>query len=255
MKLRVLGCSGGIGEGERTTSLLVDDDVLIDAGTGVGDLDLAALKRIDHVFVTHAHLDHVTSIPFLLDTVGSLRDAPLTVHALPQTVTHLRQHLFNWHIWPDFTQIPSPEQPALCFAEIGVGLSMDLGRGRTITPLPANHIVPAVGYALDSGAQTLVFTGDTGACDGLWQVLNQVNNLRYVIVETAFPDREERLAALARHLCPRLLAGQLEQLKRPAEIYITHLKAGEGETIMREVAGRAAHWNPRALRRGQVIEF
>ena len=44
MKLRVLGCSGGIGGRHlRTTSLLVDNDILIDAGTGVGDVSLAEL--------------------------------------------------------------------------------------------------------------------------------------------------------------------------------------------------------------------
>lgn len=82
MRLRVLGCSGGIGGRHlRTTSFLVDNDVLIDAGSGVGDLSLAELTRIDHVFVTHSHLDHVTSIPFLVDTVGGMRDRPLIANA------------------------------------------------------------------------------------------------------------------------------------------------------------------------------
>ena len=40
MKFRVLGCSGGIGARARTTSFLVDDDVLLDAGTGVEDLSI-----------------------------------------------------------------------------------------------------------------------------------------------------------------------------------------------------------------------
>src|SRR5438045_1003394 len=114
MKLRILGCSGGIGGRHlRTTSMLLDNDVLIDAGTGVSDLSLTELSMIDHVFVTHSHLDHVTSIPFMVDTVGGMRDRPLTVHALPETVEVLRNHLFNWSIWPDFTQIPSIENPLL----------------------------------------------------------------------------------------------------------------------------------------------
>ena len=106
MKLRVLGCSGGIGGDLRTTSLLLDDDVLIDAGTGVGDLTIEQLARIDHIFLTHSHLDHVTSIPFIVDTVGWMRDLPLTVHATQATLEILRQHLFNWKLWSDFTQIP-----------------------------------------------------------------------------------------------------------------------------------------------------
>src|SRR4030095_8830464 len=80
MKLKILGCSGGIGGDLRTTSMLLDDDVLIDAGTGVGDLSVPELTRIDHIFVTHSHMDHVTSIPFLADTVGGMRTKPITVH-------------------------------------------------------------------------------------------------------------------------------------------------------------------------------
>src|SRR5687767_13054282 len=145
MRLRVLGCSGGIGGRHlRTTSFLVDSDILVDAGTGVGDLTLAELSQIDHIFVTHSHLDHVTSIPFLVDTVGGMRSKPLGVYATRATIDILRNHLFNWAIWPDFTEIPTPEAPFLRYLEIEVGRPIVLA-GRTFTPIPARHTVPAVG--------------------------------------------------------------------------------------------------------------
>jgi ribonuclease BN (tRNA processing enzyme) len=151
MRLRVLGCSGGIGGRQlRTTSFLVDGDILLDAGSGVGDLSLAELTRIDHVFVTHSHLDHVTSIPFLIDTVGGMRSKPITVHATAATTEILRNHLFNWSIWPDFSEIPTPEAPFMRYAEVELGHTVTIS-GRAFTPLPANHTVPAVGYHLDSG--------------------------------------------------------------------------------------------------------
>ena len=119
MRLRVLGCSGGIGGRHlRTTSFLVDTDVLIDAGSGVGDLSLAELAQIDHIFVTHSHLDHVTSIPFLVDTVGGMRNRPLTVYAAGPTIEILKNHLFNWAIWPDFTEIPTAEAPIMRYQEV-----------------------------------------------------------------------------------------------------------------------------------------
>jgi len=254
MRLKVIGCSGGIGGSLRTTSLLLDHDVLIDAGTGVGDLDLEALARIDHVFVTHSHLDHVTSIPFLADTVGGMRSEPLTVHALPETIADLKQHLFNWKLWPDFTQIPSPERPLLRFSPVTVGSSVAIA-GRTITPVPAKHVVPAVGYALDSGVASLVFTGDTCGGDLFWHAVNQIGNLRYLIIETSFSDAERELAIQARHLCPSLLAEQLTLLKRPAEIFITHLKPGEGDKIMREIEMDAKPWKPQMLQHQQVFDF
>jgi ribonuclease BN (tRNA processing enzyme) len=145
MRLRILGCSGGIGGDLRTTSMLLDHDVLIDAGTGVGDLNIDELSRIDHVFVTHSHLDHVTSIPFMVDSVGWMRDRPITVHAIEPTLEILRQHLFNWKIWPDFTQIPDAQKPFLRYQAVALGKTVDID-GRKLTPLPANHVVPAVGY-------------------------------------------------------------------------------------------------------------
>src|SRR5437588_7591797 len=121
MKLRILGCSGGIGGRHlRTTSMLLDNDILIDAGTGVADLSLTELSLIDHIFLTHSHLDHVASIPFLVDTVGGMRAKPLTVHALQATIDILKDHIFNWTIWPDFTRIPTPEKPFLRYEPIQV---------------------------------------------------------------------------------------------------------------------------------------
>ena len=144
MRLRVLGCSGSIGgQHNRTTSFLVDQDILIDAGTGVGDLSLPELTLIDHIFVTHSHLDHVNSIAFFLDSVGALRPKPVTVYAMAPTIETLKKHLFNWDIWPDFTQIPTPEQPWLRYHEIDVGTVITLG-GRKITALPAIHTVPGL---------------------------------------------------------------------------------------------------------------
>jgi ribonuclease BN (tRNA processing enzyme) len=255
MRLRVLGCSGGIGGRHlRTTSFLVDADVLIDAGSGVGDLPLAELTRIDHVFVTHSHLDHVTSIPFLVDTVGGMRERPLTLHATAPTIEILRNHLFNWAIWPDFTEIPTAEAPFLRYEEIEVGRTVTLG-GRAFTPIPAIHAVPAVGFHLDSGAGSLVFTGDTGPNDELWRVVNRIENLKILIIETAFSNKERYLAEISRHLCPSMLAEELAKFEGRADIWITHLKPGEIELIMEEIEASAGALRPRMLQNDQVFEF
>ncbi len=244
MRLKILGCSGGIGGNLRTTSMLLDHDVLIDAGTGVGDL----------IFVTHSHMDHVTSIPFLVDTVGWMRDKPITVHAIAETIAILKAHLFNWMLWPDFAQIPDARNPVLRYDTIVLGKTIELN-GRRITPLPANHVVPAVGFRIDSGRASLVFTGDTTTNDPLWQEVNRIDNLRYLIIETAFCNREKDLAIASKHLCPSMLAEELPKLGLAAEIYITHLKPGEIELTMREVEQCAAQWKPRMLQGSQIFEF
>jgi ribonuclease BN (tRNA processing enzyme) len=255
MRLRVLGCSGSIGgQQNRTTSFLVDHDILVDAGTGVGDLSLAELTLIDHIFITHSHLDHVDSIAFFLDSVGALRPKPVTVYTTKPTIEILKKNLFNWDIWPDFTVIPTPEDPWLRYQEIEVGEVIQLGK-RKITVLPAIHTVPAVGYQLDSGKGSLVFTGDTGPNNALWEVVNKIENLKFLIIETAFSDKERRIAELALHLCPSMLAEELTKLTRPAEVYITHLKPSEIELTMQEIEELSGDLQPRLLQNNHVFEF
>lgn len=254
MKLRILGCSGGIGGNFRTTSMLLDDDVLIDAGTGTGDLSVSELCKVDHVFVTHSHLDHIACIPMMVDSVGHMRDRPLTIYATEATLEILRQHIFNWKIWPDFTQIPNARQPYMRYQAIQLGQSVEL-RGRKITPLPANHVVPAVGFQIDSGPASLVFSGDTTSNDGLWEVVNQISNLRYLIIETAFSNAEKELALLSKHLCPDTLAQELRKLTCKPEIFITHLKPGEEALTMQEIGEYIQGIKPVMLKNGQLFEF
>jgi len=254
MKIRVLGCSGGIGGHHlRTTSFLVDHDILIDAGTGVGDLSITELKQIDHVFITHSHLDHVTSLAFIVDAVGDMRDRPLVVHATEATIRILREHIFNWQIWPDFSQTPH-DRPFLVYSPILVGQTVTVD-GRMITPLPANHTVPAVGYQLDSGDASLVFSGDTGHCPEFWAVVNKIQNLRYLIIECAFPDQEKDLAIKSLHLCPSLLMKELIQWQHEAEIFITHLKPGQIEMTMQELAAYSGAYHLQILQGHQVFQI
>jgi ribonuclease BN (tRNA processing enzyme) len=254
MRIRVLGCSGGIGGGLRTTSLLVDDDVLVDAGTGVGDLSLEALARIDHIFVSHSHLDHVTSIPFLVDTVCWMRATPIVVYGIKETLDILRAHLFNWKIWPDFTQIPDADKPFMVYREIKPGETVKLG-SRRFTAIPANHTVPAVGYVLETAKGALVYSGDTSTNDALWEAVNRTQNVKYLIIETAFSNKERKLAEMSRHLCPDMLAEELKKLERNAEIYITHMKPGEIEPTMLEIEECAGAFRPRMLQNNLMLEF
>jgi ribonuclease BN (tRNA processing enzyme) len=254
MNLRVLGCSGGIGGNSRTTSFLLDHDVLIDAGTGLGELSLAEMSRIDHIFITHSHLDHIACLPLLVDSVGFLRNKPLNIHATAETLAILQTHIFNWEIWPDFAAIPNLNQPVMRYEEIKLGKTVDLS-GRKLTPLPVNHVVPAVGFHIDSGKCSLVFSGDTTTCDAFWRAVNQIGNLRYLIVETAFSDAEKELAVLSKHLCPSLLAIELDKLELRPEIYITHLKPGEVELTMREISEKVRGLAPRILKNGQKFEL
>lgn len=239
MRVRVLGCSGAIAHGCRTTSFLLDDNVLIDAGTGVGDLTLEEMACVDHVLLTHSHLDHVAALPLMLDAVAARRmasgAAPLQVHALPGTIAALKVHIFNNLIWPDFSAIPSVDMPLMRFVSISVGEVLQVG-GKAIEVLPAVHTVPAVGFAAASASGHWVFSGDTGPNPAFWQRVNQLP-VALLVIETAFSDREYALARRSLHLAPGLLAQELAQIdgQRRYPIYITHTKPAETGLIMEEI--------------------
>ena len=252
--MRVLGCSGGIGAGARTTSFLVDQDILIDAGTGVEDLSVAELAAVDHVFLTHSHLDHIAGLPLMVDSVGGLRTRPLVVHALPETVDALRAHVFNWVIWPDFTEIPHFERPWMVLAPMPLGTTVQVG-ARSVRSLPASHTVPACGFHLFNERASLVFSGDTGPNEDFWRQVNSVHDLRYLIIETAFPNRDEDLARTARHLYPIQLGEELARLQRQTQLLITHLKPSDRQTIERELQAWAGRYAPRVLERGDILEL
>ncbi|MCL2657551.1 MAG: 3',5'-cyclic-nucleotide phosphodiesterase [Betaproteobacteria bacterium] len=255
MEVRILGCSGGIGGlAHRTTSLMVDDDILIDCGTGVAVLELDQLLAIEHVFITHAHLDHVCFLPFLIDTVGELRDRPITVHAVAETLHIIRSHIFNWLIWPDFSAIPDRAKPMLRFNELEQGESMELAN-RTISVLPALHTVPASGFRLQSEGGSLVFSGDTTLCDPLVEALNAMDDLKTFIVETAFTNAQHDLALAARHLCPNMLFTLLDSLSVSPEVYITHLKPAQADQIRSEIAVYQGRLKPRFLESDQILRI
>ena len=254
MKVRVLGCSGGIGAPAATTSFLIDDDILIDAGTGLGALSLDELARIDHVFLTHSHLDHINSLPLMADSVGMMRAKPITVHALVETMETLRDHVMNGRVWPDFTVIPTPENPFLVLQEMAAGETRKIGN-RSIRSLAVNHTIPAVGYVVDGGSGSWAFSGDTTVMDAFWSELNSLENLCYLFVETTFTDNNAELARISRHLCPSMLAGELAKLEVNPEIYISHLMPGSEQEIMAEIAGHIPNNTPTALRRDQVFEL
>jgi ribonuclease BN (tRNA processing enzyme) len=256
MHIRVLGCSGSIAADCRTTAFLLDDDVLIDAGTGIGDLTLAQLERINHIVLSHSHLDHVLGVPLLADCVMRKRAgrAPIQVHALPATLAALKAHVFNGVIWPDFTRLPSVDQPVLALHAFEIGEQIDVGLGRRIEVLPALHTVPAVGFAVLAPAGAWVFTGDTAPNPALWQRLQQMK-VAHLVIETAFPDEEQALAQISRHMHPAALGRELTQLGASTQVHITHIKPGELEQVMSEISALGSTQSVRALTTGQVIEL
>ncbi|RZV35780.1 MAG: 3',5'-cyclic-nucleotide phosphodiesterase [Chromatiales bacterium] len=253
MRIRVLGCSGGIGAGARTTALLVDNDVLIDAGTGVGDLALEDLDSIRHVFLTHAHLDHIAGLPMLADRVFDENfDVPLTVYAREETLRAVQDHLFNGVIWPDFSRLPTAENPMLRFRVCSPGDTVTIGH-RDFYAVDVMHSVPSLGFTVQNSSGAFAVSGDTKTNETLWPVLNACEDLRVLVIEVSFPDEMSDLAVESGHYTPRSLTEDLKRLHHEPEIWLTGMKPGEERRIYAQVVKAAPDKNIRMLSAGTVL--
>lgn len=250
MKIRILGCDGGLGGERRTVSLRIDDDILIDAGTGAGDLSLEEIVAIDHIFLTHSHLDHIALLPMLIG--AGYRDRPVTVHALPQTISALRECVFDGRLWPDYSSMPSPDAPYFCYSPIAVGKTVMLGE-RHITPLPAKHSVPGVGYLAESGCGGFAYSGDTTLDGNFWEALNRIPALRYLMIECTFLNDHAAVAERSGHMTPSLLALGLKRLHGAPQLLIAHMESGREEETLRELAVHCGEFHPRRLARGEAF--
>jgi cAMP phosphodiesterase len=241
--------------GCNTTSFLVNGNMLVDAGTITTLLTMEEQRKISHILVTHVHLDHVKDIAFISDNICYLqKDRPLMVYGTPYIINALRTHLFNGIIWPDFSTLPSHENPVLKFIDINPGEKVKLGMF-DVTPILVDHVVETVGYIIEAEEGSVIFVGDTGPTEKIWEIANRTKNLKAIFVETSLPDDMNDVADLTGHLTPSTLAQELKKLnaKNP-DIYLYHMKLRCQKSIEKEIA-LIENRNIHILEDGQIIRF
>jgi len=255
MKIKVLGAAGAEFPGHNPPSLLLNDRILFDAGSLTHVLDLKDQLKIGDIFITHAHLDHITGIPFLAENVVfAKRKSPIRIFSIPAVLHAIKRHILNGSIWPDFTAIPNARHPILNLIELKTNHPIRI-RGYSITPYEVNHSVPAVGYLVeDRRKRRLFYTGDTGPSQDLWERIGE-RQLHCLIIEVSFPSRMRKMAIETRHLTPRLLKRELSMIKRmPERILITHLKPKHAQAIKTELK-KLRIKNLKLLRDEEIIEI
>lgn len=233
--------------------MLIDDDVLLDAGTGIGELQLEQLHSIRHVFLTHSHLDHIAGLPMLIDSIFTeVVDVPVTVYGRRETIEAIKSHVFNWVIWPDFATLPNASNPMLRYVECNPGTTVTIGN-RSFHAVDVTHSVPSVGYTIQNSAGAFAVSGDTKTNRTLWPALNACKDLKVLVIEVSFPDELATLAATAGHYCPRTLKDDLELLQHDPDIWLTGMKPGEEKRILRQVTDALPYRKVRMLERGTII--
>ena len=236
MKIRVLGAYGAEGLGQRPTAFLVNERILVDAGTVGGALTSAEQRMIQHVLISHAHLDHVAGLAFLTETIafaGETRE-PLTIASVEPVVEALRTGVFNNIAWPDFAQIP-PEAPVMKYRTLVEEAEQRVG-DLWVTPVAVNHSVPTTGFILHDGSTGFIFSGDTGPTEAIWKAARGLRGLRAIILECAYPDRLTTLADVARHMTPERIRRELDKLPAGVPVWIYHIKPQFYDEIAEELS-------------------
>lgn len=233
MRLQILGSAGAEFPDFRPPAFLIDGHLLLDAGTIGSVLSEEEQWKISNIFITHSHLDHIRSIPALADNIilKNLKHS-VTVHSTAAVISALRDHIFNGTIWPDFSILPSEENPVIRYTTIEPYTECVV-KGYSIETIPVNHTVPAVGYRVTSGGKTLVYTGDTGPTEDIWKCCSAADAL---IVEVSFPNNMEALAQVTKHLTSSMLIDELAKIEiLPKRILITHPKPQYYDIIRSEI--------------------
>ncbi len=253
MEWHVLGSFGGSSPTCRMTSFLINGELALDAGAITQALSIEEQHKVRRIVLTHSHLDHTASIPFLVEnTLSNLRTS-LEILLTPQVLHTLKRHLFNNDTWPDFTRIPH-DLPALRLTEVEPREPFEVN-GLRLTPIPVRHSVPTHGYLVEDGGGAVLFTSDTGPTEEVWQVANRTAKLRAVIVELSFPNRMQEVADVSLHLTPATLAGELAKLEREVPVYLYHFKPPYVEEL-RAAVGQTRFPHPvEELRQGEVYSF
>lgn len=254
MKMKVLGCSGAEFPGNNSTGFLLDDKILFDAGSLTNVLDEKAQLKIKYIFLTHAHFDHIKSIPFLADNIIlKNRNHRLQVMSILSVLKTIKRNLLNNSMWPDFTAIPDTKDAVLTLIPLKVEKLMERD-GYKIIPYKVNHSVPAVGYLVEgANKKRFFYTGDTGPTDETWEKIEKY--IHCLIIEVSLPNRMEGLATKTGHLTPSLLKEELQKIKyMPERVYITHLKPQYYNIIKTELE-RLKIKNLQLLKEGEIINI
>ena len=241
MKLRVLGAFGSAGIGQKPSAFLVNDRVLVDAGTVADALTVPEQLAIEHAVISHVHLDHIVGLAFLSDTLSSCgEERSVTVTSIAPVMDALREGVFNNVVWPNFAAIPSPQAPVVRYRTLAEDAPQRV-ENLWVTPVAVSHSVPASGFIVHDGARGFVYSGDTGPTDALWKAVREHRGLGAVVLECAFPNRLGPLAERSRHMTPALIERELDKLPPDVPVWIFHIKPPFYEETAEELSHLDAH--------------
>ena len=254
--IKILGAQGNRAEKSNTTCIQVSKNTLIDAGNIIQGLGEDA-QYINNIFLSHSHLDHIIDSAFLIDNFFAKRKNPLKIYALPKTLESLKKHLFNWEIWPDFSTInlPKTKTPSIKFIPIEFNKEYKIEDDITLVPIASVHSVPTCGYLIRAKEGSILFSGDTFKNPDLWSLINTDKDIKALLIDVSFPNKQAQVAIDSKHLTTQFLQEDMKLLKRDdLSLYINHIKPFYKKEIAKELLEIGIKEDS-ILNDGEIISF
>ncbi len=234
MKVQVLGGHGGLSKGFETTSILIDDVLLVDAGAVASTLSIEQQIKIENIFISHCHLDHTKDLAFICDNCFGLRPNPFQVYTHATVSKIIKEHLLNDIVWPDFTALPNKTNPTMVINSINPEEVLHLGDFK-VTPIRVNHPHDAMGFIIEKGSSSVLFSLDTGSTDRIWEIAHQTKNLKAIFTEISFPNELQKVADLSDHHTPFSMSKEILKMPKNIPIILSHLKPNYRQDILKQI--------------------
>ncbi|MFG1590941.1 MBL fold metallo-hydrolase [Halobacteriovorax sp. CON-3] len=234
MIVKVIGGHGGVSPQCRATSYLVDDKLLIDAGSVATGISVKEQTEIDNILISHSHLDHISDLAFLADNCFGLKDNPFYIWTSKEVQSNIQKHLLNDEIWPDFTKLPTESDPTLKFSNIESGETKKVGE-YTVHAVKVNHFAGSLGFIIEKGDSAIIFTQDTGPTDAIWEKAKTINNIKAIFSEVSFPNSYHQLATDSRHHTAETMGLEIKKMPKDIPIYLGHLKPNYLDQLTKEI--------------------
>ena len=220
---------------QRLTCYVIDDCVAVDAGSIAIALSSEQRLKVKDIIVTHPHMDHIASLPIFIDDLYPTLKQPIRVHATPEVIGLLERDVFNWNVYPRFSDLKNDYGPVMEYVPIPIGIPFTVAH-LTVVAMPVNHIVPTIGLIVSDGQKSIAFSSDTAETEEFWKIVNEMKGLDVLLIEASFPDRMAKLAEVSRHFTPASLVQELKKLNHNGmEIMAVHLKPSYREEIIEQL--------------------
>lgn len=238
---------------QHLACFVIDDKVAIDAGSLAMAATDAQRDQIRDVVLTHAHLDHIAGLPLYVDDLFSSTREPVRIYATREVVDVLERDIFNWSVYPKFSELANGHGPVMEYRDIEPGVEFGAGH-LTLKAIPVNHKVPSFGFVISDGASTIALTGDTAETSDFWDTINKIAGLKAVLIECAFPNEFEELARTSHHLTPSRLADELRKCKIEVPVFVINIKPVYREQVLEQL-GKIGRPGLQVLEPGRVYDW